>query len=276
MVSKELDAFISDLRITKEISKYSIYCYNLDLMSIEEFVKKNLIDIDIDDIVKFLANFTNKKTVNRKISAINRFFGYVNNTFDVEKKEKIPLSKTVKSLPKYLNHEYIVDCVKRVGSSNWIELRDKAYILFLYATGMRVSESLSVVKNDFEGEWIRVRSAKGNKQRVVPFANNAKEYLLKYLDSRPKNSDYIWINYQGTKLSRISAFKIIKKYLNTSPHALRHSYATSLIIRGADLRVVQELLGHSSINTTQIYTHIENKQLMNTMVKYHPLSKKKV
>jgi integrase/recombinase XerD len=273
MPSKELEAFVSDLHITKEISESSIYSYNLDLMQIENYLQKALIGINIDDIVNFLKQFTNKKTINRKISSINRFFDYVNQTFSLDKKNKLPTSKEPKYLPKYLDSAKIINSIKAIPDNSWIELRDKAYILFLYATGMRVSESLGVVKNDFEEQWIRIRSTKGNKQRLVPFAQNAQAYLDRYLDSRKNSSDFIWINYMGSKLSRVSAFKIVKKYLGVSPHTLRHSYATSLIIRGADLRVVQELLGHSSINTTQIYTHIENSQLMDTMTKYHPLSK---
>jgi integrase/recombinase XerD len=100
----------------------------------------------------------------------------------------------------------------------------------------------------------------------------ATEALNKYLDEEFTSSSYIWLNYRGDPLSRISAYKIVKKYLGVSPHVLRHSFASSLIIGGADLRVVQELLGHSSLETTQIYTHIQKQNLQETMMSYHPLA----
>ena len=113
--------------------------------------------------------------------------------------------------------------------------------------------------------------AKGEKERVVPLAQIATEALHDYLDKQSMISSYIWLNCKGTQLSRISAYKIVKKYLGVSPHVLRHSFASSLILGGADLRVVQELLGHSSLETTQIYTHIQKKHLADTMNAYHPL-----
>ena len=113
--------------------------------------------------------------------------------------------------------------------------------------------------------------AKGEKQRVVPVANIALKAIDEYLHKRPCSEEIIFVNKNCTKLSRISAFNITKKYLNVSPHVLRHSFATSLVLGGADLRVVQELLGHASLNTTQIYTHIQKENLKETVLKYHPL-----
>jgi len=151
-------------------------------------------------------------------------------------------------------------------------LRDYALILFLYASGCRISEALSVQRSDILEGWLKIRFAKGEKERVVPLAPVATEALDKYLEAQDLSSAYIWLNYKGDPLSRISAYKIVKKYLGISPHVLRHSFASSLIIGGADLRVVQELLGHSSLETTQIYTHIQKQNLADTMYSYHPLS----
>jgi len=144
-------------------------------------------------------------------------------------------------------------------------------ILFLYATGLRVSEAMDSKKQDIEEGWIRVQNGKGDKQRLVPIADLVMESLNNYLHKRDVVSDYLFVNSKGGRLSRISAFHITKKYLNVSPHILRHSFATSLILGGADLRVVQELLGHSSMLTTQIYTHIQKENLKDTIQKYHPL-----
>ena len=120
---------------------------------------------------------------------------------------------------------------------------------------------------------MKVIYAKGSKQRIVPIASIAIDALNDYLNKLEKKSDYLFLNYKGTPLSRISVFKITKKYYNVSPHTFRHSYATSLILGGADLMVVSELLGHSNIETTQIYTHIQQKHLTQTINSFHPLNK---
>ncbi len=163
--------------------------------------------------------------------------------------------------------------IDTINRDSAIGKRDYALILFLYATGMRISEALAIRNDDFEGDWIRVRSGKGEKERYVPIAKNARGAIDEYIHARDFESEVIWCNYQRKSLSRISAFKITQKYLGVSPHVLRHSYATALILGGADLRVVQELLGHSSLLTTQIYTHLQKQNLSDTLRRYHPLSK---
>ena len=149
-------------------------------------------------------------------------------------------------------------------------------ILFLYASGTRISECLELVREDIDDGWLNIRHAKGQKERIVPLADIAQKAIISYLDAMPFEKDYIWCNYKGGKLSRISAFKITQKYLGVSPHVLRHSYATSLISGGADLRVVQELLGHSSLVTTQIYTHIQKQELKDTVDACHPMTRERL
>ncbi len=129
------------------------------------------------------------------------------------------------------------------------------------------------MREDIEGEWLRIRHAKGEKERIVPIAPIAKRAIDSYIGELKKQKEFVWCNYKGDKLSRISAYKITRKYLGVSPHVLRHSYATSLIAGGADLRVVQELLGHSSLLTTQIYTHIQKHDLKETVEVCHPMAK---
>jgi integrase/recombinase XerD len=143
---------------------------------------------------------------------------------------------------------------------------------FLFASGTRISECLALRGEDMEEGWLHVRHAKGEKERIVPIAKVALDAINAYLVEKPKDHEYIWCNYKGDSLSRISAYKITQKYLGVSPHVLRHSYATSLITGGADLRVVQELLGHASLLTTQIYTHIQKQDLKETVEVCHPLA----
>ena len=161
-----------------------------------------------------------------------------------------------------------------IDRSTQIGKRDYALILFLYASGCRISEALQTSRADLHDGWLKVRYAKNEKERIVPIAPIALEAIEDYLSSSDMSSPYIWLNYRAEPLSRISAYKIVKKYLGVSPHVLRHSFASALIIGGADLRVVQELLGHSSLVTTQIYTHVENAQLQQTIQNYHPLRRK--
>ncbi len=181
------------------------------------------------------------------------------------------MAKVPKNLPKYVNNEEILLAIKNIDRSTLMGLRDYALILFLYASGCRISEALSVERSDIVEEWLKIRFAKGEKERMVPLAPVALEALEAYMKEQDLHSSFIWLNYRGEPLSRISAYKIVKKYLGVSPHVLRHSFASSLIIGGADLRVVQELLGHSSLETTQIYTHIQKQNLADTMQSFHPL-----
>ena len=223
------------------------------------------------DVLAFLASFANKRTLNRKLSSINVFFHFCHLHEVNYSKIKIPMAKVPKNLPKYLNNEEILSGIDLIDRSKLKGLRDYALILFLYASGCRISEALCVQRIDITEGWLKIRFAKGEKERVVPLAPIAIEALEAYLLAQNQPSQYLWLNYKGDKLSRISAYKIVKQYLGVSPHVLRHSFASSLIIGGADLRVVQELLGHSSLETTQIYTHIQKQNLAETMNAYHPL-----
>jgi len=278
-MSKELEAFIEYLVIVKGLSKNSIDFYKSDLIQFEEFLGKSVIKASSEDVIDFLSTIKktkssqiiNQRTLNRKLSSINAFFKFAYKEDWTNKKIKVPQLKPPKSLPKFLTNEEIKKAIELIDTENCLGLRDKAIILFLYATGLRVSEAMNAKKDDIEDGWIRVRSGKGDKQRLVPVAEVALRALNEYLHKRPHVNDYLFINSRGSKLSRISAFNITKKYLNVSPHILRHSFATSLILGGADLRVVQELLGHSSLLTTQIYTHIQKENLFDTVEKFHPL-----
>ena len=267
-----LIAFEEYLSVTKALGSLTIASYIADLEQLEAFTKKSLIKLDTTDVLEYLATFENKRTLNRKLSSVNAFFHFCHLQNFSHEKIKIPMAKVPKNLPKYLSSEEIVRSIQMIDRNTVMGLRDYALILFLYASGCRISEALNVQKGDIIDGWLKIRFAKGEKERMVPLAPIAIDALEAYLKHHDVSSSYLWLNYQGEVLSRISAFKIVKKYLGVSPHVLRHSFASSLIIGGADLRVVQELLGHSSLETTQIYTHIQKQNLAETMRSYHPLS----
>jgi len=271
MSNSLLIAFEEYLSVIKALDTQTISSYIGDLNQLEEFAKKALTKLNTLNILEFLATFENKRTLNRKLSSINVFFNFCHTQKFIYNSIKIPMAKVPKNLPKYLSLDEIISGLELIDRSTLLGLRDYALILFLYASGCRITEALSVQRSDILDGWLKIRFAKGEKERVVPLAPMATEALDKYLKEQSMESSYLWLNYKGEQLSRISAYKIVKRYLNVSPHVLRHSFASSLIIGGADLRVVQELLGHSSLETTQIYTHIQKKNLEDTLKSYHPL-----
>lgn len=272
-MSGELEAFIEYITVIKALSPRTIEAYGRDLDEIENGTGKSLTQIDSADVFALLGPITNKRTLNRKLSAFNSFLDFCHrNRFD-SAAAKFALSKIPKNLPKYLSYEAIQSGLVMIDRSDWLGLRDYALILFLYATGARISECLIAQEGDIEGEWLRIRHGKGEKERYVPIAHEAMRALRAYREACPYHRPLLWLNYRGEPLSRVSAFKITQKYLDTSPHALRHSYATALILGGADLRVVQELLGHASLLTTQIYTHVQKHNLQDTVRNYHPMAK---
>jgi len=270
-LSDLLIAFEEYLSVTKALDTLTVSSYISDLTQLENHSKKTLIKLDTTDVLTFLATFENKRTLNRKLSSINVFFHFCHLQNFTHEKIKIPMAKVPKNLPKYVSNDEILDGINLIDRSTVIGLRDYALILFLYASGCRITEALNVQRADIVEGWLKIRFAKGEKERVVPLAPVATQALERYLLEQTMASPYLWLNYRGEQLSRISAYKIVKKYLGVSPHVLRHSFASSLIIGGADLRVVQELLGHSSLETTQIYTHIQKQNLQDTMNMYHPL-----
>ncbi|MCJ7765809.1 MAG: tyrosine-type recombinase/integrase [Thiovulaceae bacterium] len=271
-MSNELEAFLEYIQVTKALSKKSCEAYQSDLLQIEALTKKPLIALDTNATLEALSSYDNKRTLNRKLSALNSFFEFCFRSEFVQDRQKIKLAKIPKNLPKFLTYEQIQNGMKTIERETWMGRRDAALILFLYATGMRVTECLNMRREDIDGYWLRVRHGKGDKERLIPIAKEALALLRSYLSAVPFEKEQIWLNYTGRSLSRISAFKITQKYLGISPHVLRHSYATALILGGADLRIVQELLGHSSLLTTQVYTHIQKQNLQDTVLKHHPMA----
>jgi integrase/recombinase XerD len=272
-LSNELEAFIEYISVTRALSKRSVEAYKSDLLGLEVILRKPLISLDSQALLGALSVYENKRTLNRKLSSVNAFFDFCHNSQFSTTQTKFKFAKIPKLLPKFLSFNDIQNGLSLIDRGSWIGKRDYALILFLYASGARISECLSLAREDMDGEWLHIRHAKGEKERIVPLASIAIEAIDDYLDDISFEKDFVWINYKGSLLSRISAYKITKKYLGVSPHVLRHSYATSLITGGADLRVVQELLGHASLLTTQIYTHIQKQDLKDTVDACHPMAK---
>jgi len=271
-MSNELEAFLEYISVTRALSPKSVEAYKSDLLQIEKITGLKLLDLNSEKLLLSLSSYNNKRTLNRKLSCVNAFFDFCYKQHFSEKNDKLKFSKIPKLLPKFLSYEKVKAGLSLIDTRTWIGARDYALILFLYASGARISECLEVRYIDIEDEWLHILHAKGEKERIVPLAKVAIKAIEAYKNMLPFESDFIWLNYQKNKLSRISAYKITQKYLGVSPHILRHSYATSLISGGADLRVVQELLGHASLVSTQIYTHIEKQNLKETLDVYHPMS----
>lgn len=272
-MSPTLEAFLEYIEIIKGLSPKTVQAYRQDLLAFETTLLKPMIEMSHEDVFSFVAKIPNRRTLNRKLSSANAFFTYCFKQEFIEDQKKFTLTKTPKHLPRYLEIDEIRKGLSLIDTTTWIGKRDYALILFLFATGVRVSELLSIEPTDISAQWVKVRFAKGDKERIIPIAKEALEALQEYLQTQTQTGNFLWQNYKRTCLSRISVFKITQKYLQVSPHVLRHSYATAMILGGADLRVVQELLGHSSMLTTQIYTHIEKAVLRDTVLRYHPLKR---
>lgn len=274
-MSPGLESFLEYITVVKGLSLRSIEAYRCDLLQYESQSGKDVFLADTNSILTFLSLFPSPRTRNRKLSAINAMIEYgVKQGWLEENTNRVRHAKMGEGLPYYINADRFFTILDMMPNSTWIEKRDRALLLFLYATGTRVSEALLSEWSDIDEEWLKIRHAKGDKERFVPFPPIARQLLQEYRIATPFKSRFLWVNYRGTPLSRISAFKITQKYISLSPHALRHSFATAMVSRGADLRIVQELLGHTNLNTTQIYTHIEKEALKQSIETFHPLGKR--
>jgi len=271
--------------ITKDNYERDLIIYK-DFLDIKKYnylyIKKN----EIMEYLKYLDSFKySNKTISRNLSSLRSFYSYLvdinetnNNIF-----KRIKNPKVEKKLPNYLSSDEIDKIIETLKEDTKEEIRDKCIFELLYATGLRVSElSDLLLKNiDFKEKSIRV-FGKGSKERIVYYGDYASSLLEKYMKVRDgflikENTDYLLINKVGTKLSRQSIEGIINRIMKKtlikhkiSPHTLRHTYATHLLDNGADLRSVQELLGHENLDTTEIYTHVSNERLKSEYFKYHP------
>ena len=287
----EIELFCNYLLIDKKYSSNTIESYRRDLTKVDTFLNKNITSIDEKDIKKYLKHLTeheeSKKSIARNISALRSFYKFlvIEKVVSNNPLENIELPKLNKALPKTLDEEDI-DNLLDINLVDTFSYRNKAMLELMYASGLRVSELINLKVHDIDLDMALVRTiGKGSKERIIPIGDYATEYLKKYLteyrDSMLKKeyNDYLFLNNHGKKMTRQGFFKILKaiayeKGINKelSPHTLRHSFATHLLNHGADLRSIQELLGHSDISTTQIYTHVSNQELRKNYDEYHPHS----
>lgn len=290
--------FFDFLSIEKGLSSNTIESYKNDLVKYFEYLRSNKMnwqDMDRRRIDTYLSWAQNEgvsvATISRYISSIRSFYKFIQNEKILSSNpvEDIELPRKPKKLPDFLTNEEVDRLLAAPDKSTPIGLRDAAMFELLYATGERVSEIINLKMEDINlEEGYLICLGKGGKQRLIPFGEQASELLSRYiLNSRPYfmkgiASPYLFLSNRGDALSRKTFWKMIKIYRlkasidkDFSPHTLRHSFATHLLERGADLRSVQMLLGHSDISTTQIYTHINQIRMKSIYEKYHPRAKRK-
>jgi len=266
--------------------------YEDDLKKFFDFLEKNEIDlykIEPVDITLFIAELKKKNysesTIQRIASSLRSFFKFLSERENFKKDISLLLEipKKGEKLPHFLTFEEIEKLINVIDTDTPLGLRDRALIETLYATGMRVSEVLSLKRGDinFEEEIIRVRG-KGEKERIVPINRVALFYLKEYTEKarikilKGKENEFLFLNKNGKKLSRVGFWKILRKYglkagiKTLYPHIIRHTFATHMLMNGCDLKTLKILLGHSSISTTQVYTHVTKTYLHEVMEKYHP------
>ncbi len=290
-----INKFKKFLQLEKGLSQNSIYSYTYDLKKFSEFLEtknKDILHATQDDVQHFLKyEKTNKKnstrTLARSLAAIRQFYNFISDFKELEIKnptEKIETPHVEKNLPDFLTVKELDKLFNSISEIDTYELRDKTIFELLYSSGLRISEaiSLSMSDVDMENSFIQVMG-KGGKERLVPIGKEAVRLLKKYIsESRSaiigsRDCEYLFVSKKGSQLNRKSVWRLLKNYVtrteikkNITPHTLRHSFATHLIENGADLRSVQELLGHMDISTTQVYTHMAKKKLQQVHKKYHP------
>ena len=289
-MKQDIESYIDYLKYERKLSDNTLDSYEENLIMFDNYLNKKTSSITTDDIRDFLVTLNGKSDRTRAhyITVLNNYFTFLLSEGIIKSNpcEEISQPKLSKKLPNYLTVEEI-DELLDIDLETPLDFRNKAMVELLYASGLRISELLNLKLNDisFDEDILKV-VGKGDKQRIVPIGDVALEYLKLYINEyrslilRSKNSEYLFINNNGNQMTRQGFFKILKKQCmlkgikkEVSPHTLRHSFASHLLNNGADLRTIQELLGHSDISTTQVYTHLINEKLKEDY-KAHPHEKK--
>ena len=290
-----LKEYLTILRYEKNLSENTANSYKSDLQKFLTFLSeskvKDFSEVTSNIIAKFFERQrklgVDSATSARYMSSIKGFFRFLENNSYIEKNptEKLSPVKKARKLPAVLTLPEIEMILNAPQTSETTGLRDKAILETFYSSGLRVSELINLKINDlfFDDEVIRVLG-KGSKERIVPIGSSAikwlKEYLIRsrpHLEKKSKSQNFVFLNKRGTKLSRMWIWKIFGNYAkeagiskNIHPHIFRHSFATHLLEGGADLRAVQEMLGHADISTTQIYTHVDRNYIKQVHKDHHP------
>jgi integrase/recombinase XerD len=290
-------AYIHFLEIEKSSSENTIASYKLDIARYLDFLGVNGIvaieQIQSDDVVRFLSMLyeigLSPRSVSRNLTAIKGFHKFLTGerVTDYNPVETVDMPKLSRSLPDVLNHEEMESILSQPETTKPLGIRDKAVLETMYASGLRVSELITLKQNDvdFANGILRV-FGKGSKERLIPIGRCALQWIQNYQKevrhilagrSRGKSKDVVFLNARGGPMSRMTVWNIVREYAlkagikkDIHPHTFRHSFATHLLEGGADLRAVQEMLGHSVIATTQIYTHIDREYLKEVHRTFHP------
>jgi len=294
--NEAIENYANYLRFEKNASENTIEAYVSDLQKLQDFAEQNLmnitpITISYEHLQEFLYQISkinySERTQARWISSIKGFFSFL---LEDELREDNPsaLLETPKLglyLPDTLSLEEIEKLISATDENTDLAKRNRCMIEVLYGCGLRVSEltELQISNINFKENYLKIQG-KGDKVRFVPLADYTADFIKNYINNirskqkiNPKHSDILFLNSRGAQISRQMVFLIIKEIVrkagiqkNISPHTFRHSFATHLLQNGADLRFIQEMLGHSSITTTEIYTHLNTEELHETILKYHP------
>lgn len=294
--SEAIENYANYLRFEKNASENTIEAYVSDLQKLQDFAEQNLMNItpvtiSYEHLQEFLYQVSkinySERTQARWISSIKGFFSFL---LEDELREDNPsaLLETPKLglyLPDTLSLEEIEKLISATEENTDLAKRNRCMIEVLYGCGLRVSEltELQISNINFKENYLKIQG-KGDKVRFVPLADYTADFIKNYINNirskqkiNPKHSDILFLNSRGAQISRQMVFLIIKEIVrkagiqkNISPHTFRHSFATHLLQNGADLRFIQEMLGHSSITTTEIYTHLNTEELHETILKYHP------
>jgi integrase/recombinase XerD len=293
-ISATISSFLTHVKVEKGLSSNTVSAYRRDLVKFDVFAQKRKLSLEgvsRDDLVDFLAGLYRLKlesrTVARHLVTLRNFFRFaqVHDLITTDPSINLESPKIRRSLPGYLRLEEVERLLEQPDSTTALGLRDRAMLEVLYSTGLRVSELIGLRVSDLDSKVGCVRCiGKGDKERIVPVGRKALIMVEKYLrDARPKllgklrGSRTLFVNRRGVSLSRVGVWKILSGYgkraglrVSPTPHMLRHSFATHLLERGADLRSVQLMLGHADISTTQIYTHVVEERLKQIYKAHHP------
>lgn len=280
------------VRMERQMSPNTVTSYTSDIREFFGKTEMKASEVSAEDVISYItsrAGDISKRTQARILSSLRSFFDWMILEGIIKENpcDKVEQPKLGRYLPEVLSVQEVEDIMASVDLSTWSGLRDRAILEVLYGCGLRVSEVVSLKVSDIflKDGFVRV-IGKGDKQRVVPLGEMAAEAIVAYMDARIDAADdeteaMLFLNKSGRPLSRISVFTMVKRQAmaagvrkEISPHTFRHSFATHLIENGADLRVVQEMLGHESILTTEIYTHIDTSTWQASIMEHHPRSRR--
>jgi integrase/recombinase XerD len=287
-----VDGYLTYLRDVRRMSANTVESYARDLSALAAFAEKKRRDVaaldrrDLEAFVRSLmAGGLSPRSTARAVACVRGFYRFVavEQSRDTSPADELRAPRAWSSLPKFLDLDEVDHLLAQPDVSTPRGLRDKTLISVLYATGLRVSELISLRLTSLHtDEGYLICRGKGEKERIVPIGHEAVDWVQRYLeDGRPKfvkrPSPWLFVNARGGGLSRVGFWKVLKEYglkagisRDISPHVLRHSFATHLLERGADLRAIQMMLGHADLSTTQIYTHVLEARLRTVYDKFHP------